>query len=315
MAVPTDVVWGRDPHTEAKHQILRCYLDAYFPIMAGRWASTGISFVDAFAGPGEYSDGSAGSPILALRATRRAAVQESHTQIHLIFVEKEPDRYEHLIELLNGETVPSYCHVTTKKGRCEKVLIPALDQMGLWGGPMFVNFDGWGVDTPLDMVRRVGQGKAPEVLVTFHSQWFERFAGEEDVSAGDRVFGDRRWRAVKGCRTPADKKRFLVAQYRERLVDCNFQFQLTFELVDEGGHPLLLVFGTNNQLGIEKMKDAMWRVDREFGSRFRDPRDPNQLEFDLSDADPNLVLLRQQLLERIAARNDHPCRAPKIHPP
>jgi len=61
----------------------------------------------------------------------------------------------------------------------------------------------------------------------------------------------------------------------------------------------LLVFGTNNELGIEKMKDAMWRVDREFGSRFRDPRDPNQLEFDLSDADPNLVLLRQQLLERI----------------
>lgn len=48
---------------------------------------------------------------------------------------------------------------------------------------------------------------------------------------------------------------------------------------------------------MKKMKDAMWRVDSVSGSKFRDPRDPNQLAFDLSDGDPNLTLLLQQIRE------------------
>ena len=34
MAVPTGVLWPRDPHTAAKHALLRCYTSAWFPIMA-----------------------------------------------------------------------------------------------------------------------------------------------------------------------------------------------------------------------------------------------------------------------------------------
>ena len=41
----------------------------------------------------------------------------------------------------------------------------------------------------------------------------------------------------------------------------------------------------------------MWRVVSVSGSKFRDPRDPNQLAFDLSDGDPNLTLLLQQIRE------------------
>ena len=74
MAVPKEVVWDRDPHTEAKHDLLKVYLDAWFPIMASRWSSTGICYVDAFAGPGEYRDGSVGSPIIALDAACRSEV-------------------------------------------------------------------------------------------------------------------------------------------------------------------------------------------------------------------------------------------------
>jgi hypothetical protein len=47
---------------------------------------------------------------------------------------------------------------------------------------------------------------------------------------------------------------------------------------------------------MEKMKDAMWRVDPLTGSRFRDPRDPNQMQLELSEGDPNLSLLSQQIL-------------------
>lgn len=52
MAPPRATHWALEPHTQAKHLILRRYLEAWLPIMAthnGR-----IVFVDGFAGPGRY---------------------------------------------------------------------------------------------------------------------------------------------------------------------------------------------------------------------------------------------------------------------
>ncbi|WP_260326384.1 hypothetical protein [Streptomyces sp. TLI_185] len=42
---------------------------------------------------------------------------------------------------------------------------------------------------------------------------------------------------------------------------------------DEGNRKLYLIFGTQHELGLEKMKDAMWKVDPSYGVRYRDPRD------------------------------------------
>jgi len=55
MAVPTGTLWPRDPHTAAKHQMLFTYLQAWFPIIGSRFP--GLTYVDAFAGPGEYAGG------------------------------------------------------------------------------------------------------------------------------------------------------------------------------------------------------------------------------------------------------------------
>ena len=91
----------------------------------------------------------------------------------------------------------------------------------------------------------------------------------------------------------------MVDEYRKRLAECGFSHQLTFELVDEKSHPLFLVFGTGSDHGVEKMKDAMWHVDPGSGSHFRDPRDPNQIAFDLSDSAPDLRVLRNQILDSL----------------
>ena len=59
MAAPKTTRWPLEPHTKAKHLILRLYLDAWLPIMAtynGR-----IVFLDGFAGPGRYTGGEDGS--------------------------------------------------------------------------------------------------------------------------------------------------------------------------------------------------------------------------------------------------------------
>jgi len=57
-------VWDLEPHTEAKHEILKRYLQAWFPIMS-KWNGR-ILYIDGFAGPGEYSNGDPGSPLIAI---------------------------------------------------------------------------------------------------------------------------------------------------------------------------------------------------------------------------------------------------------
>ncbi len=49
------IIWEMDPHTEAKHEILKKYLQAWLPII-GRYNGR-VVYLDGFAGPGEYMGG------------------------------------------------------------------------------------------------------------------------------------------------------------------------------------------------------------------------------------------------------------------
>ncbi len=301
MPAPTSLLWDRDPHTKAKHDMLARYLDAWFPIIATRWSDTGVTYAEGFAGPGEYANGGLGSPLLALQAATRPEVSKHPTDIRLIFVEKSRDRLGHLKALVArrglGRTRIQISYVNSP---CETHLLPALDAAGAWAGPMFVNLDGWGVDTPYRIVERIGASRSAEVLITLKTQWFARFASVADVQAGDLVFGETGWRDV-ALQPGREKKRFLAERYLSRLHDAGFNYTLTFEMVDEGGNGLFLVFGTDSLLGVEKMKDAMWSVDKVRGQRFRDPRDLSQLTFEAIESDPDLALLSQQLFARLQA--------------
>ena len=64
MSAPRTTLWAIEPHTRAKHEILRRYLEAWTPILAS--SHRVILYVDGFAGPGAYAGGEEGSPIIAL---------------------------------------------------------------------------------------------------------------------------------------------------------------------------------------------------------------------------------------------------------
>ena len=141
-----------------------------------------------------------------------------------------------------------------------------------------------GASTPnYEVVQRIASHRSSEVLVTFQDQFFVRFAdGEQE--AGERVFGHSDWRRV-GSLLTAEKKPFLLDTYRKGLHSAGFDHVLTFEMIDEGGHSLHQFFGTNSDVAVRKFKDGLWEVDGVSGQRFRDPRDPNQLAFDILEPD------------------------------
>ena len=303
MAKITDVVWDRPPHTAAQHQMLERYLAAWFPILL-QGGFPGVTFFDGFAGPGEYKRGEEGSPIIALRQILdRPELLRLRKPVRFVFIEAHAGRVEHLRKLITSKfpspdtsarIIPPY------HGRCEELAESVLRDAGAWGQPIFANLDAWSLDVPLGLIRRIGRNRASEVLITFPSEWFRRFARLQETDKGDQWFGSPSWRAVGQIESTEAKKRFLVDEYRRTLSKAGFPMTLAFEMLDEDGHEIFLIFGTANKLGLEKMKDAMWKVDPVHGLRFRDPRDPLQSAFAIDDADlfPLLRSLRERLADR-----------------
>ncbi|MGW5120553.1 three-Cys-motif partner protein TcmP [Streptomyces noursei] len=149
-------------------------------------------------------------------------------------------------------------------------------------------------------MQQLAQYKRTEVMLTFVPNFLTRFAEKNDGhrGAGDAAFGGTEWHGV--FTQPAGRKfAYLRDRYRESIKRAGFTYTLHFEMVDEGGHPLYLLYGTRHELGVEKMKDAMWSVDPAYGIQYRDPKDVQQQPLDLQ-FEPNTDPLLRMLLEFIA---------------
>ena len=300
------VPWECVEHTVAKHGIYRRYLERWFPILlTGKVnAFPSVTYAEGFAGPGVYSGGEVGSPVIAIRALTEK-VPATKGVARFVFIDDDERCTRLLTERLKVEfprrpRSEECMPVSILDGACADMLEGTLDSLGAWGHPIFANLDSWGnAPVPYRLLQRVAANIASEVIVTLQPQHFVRFVtdmGEE----GDEVFGgDPAWRQVADME-PAQKSRHILTCYRNALHAAGFAFLLDFELVPRHGQPLYLVFGTNHRRGVEKMKDSLWEVDRTQGVGFRDPRD-EQAET-LFDVDtPQLAPLARLLHNRLKA--------------
>src|SRR5258708_1878724 len=102
-AGPVEPVWPMEPHTLAKHEILRRYLGAWFPIMSKY--NSRIIFFDGFAGPGIYQNGEIGSPLIALQVLIKHSLFPSFgegTEYIFLFCESDKARFASLVEQLEA---------------------------------------------------------------------------------------------------------------------------------------------------------------------------------------------------------------------
>ena len=101
---PKTTVWELEPHTAAKHEILRRYVQAWAPILSqGNFPH--LVFIDGFAGPGRYSKGEEGSPIIAIKAV----IEQSYrikAKVDFHFIELDKDRAYHLAAEVRALQLP-----------------------------------------------------------------------------------------------------------------------------------------------------------------------------------------------------------------
>ncbi len=305
MPVPADVIWECKPHTVAKHRLLEGYLQAWYPIlMQAPWVSS-VTYAEGFAGSGTYTNGERGSPVIAAEVfLRRRSFLDNGKRLTMVLVEQDERRLASLQEqmanaLSRHGVLPRTLAITYQPGDCARRLLPSLAAAGARHGPIFAFLDSFGgPDIPLGIARTIAHVPSSEVLVTFGTAFLTRFGGlDQHQASGDQVFGGPAWRHVSAL--PAEEKKpFLVSTYRASLHTAGFKYVTSFEMIDDTGSDLHLVFGTSNPTGLAKMKDAMWNIDPVRGVHYRDPRDPSQLTFDFTPS-ADLSPLRRALLAEL----------------
>ncbi len=290
-SLPT--IWHAEPHTFAKHRILKTYLEAWAPILSNylkkiRSRKKYLLFVDGFAGPGIYEDGEDGSPILALNAILEHTFNFP-TPLRFIFIENDRERYRCLhdrIEEMKAVIAGSdkICKVDVIEAECEdriNGLMNKCEESSVSLDPAFFFLDQFGYSqVSMRLIKRLMSNKMCEVFSYFHWDGLNRFLEKEEIrDSVDEVYGGKEWREVFQLDYKA-RSSFMLERYKMALKEkAGAKYVLSFAMKDKTGKLISwLFFSTNNIKGLVKMKEAMWKVGSKGGFYFSDKDDPRQLK-------------------------------------
>ena len=306
---PKQILWEMEPHTAAKHTILRRYLQAWIPIMSRlvcQWAVDGqgrLVILDGFCGPGRYVDGEDGSPIIMLKAFLEHSQRDSiHAELVYVFIDEDERRTKHLQEEIDaleaeqpGGEFPEQLKYEVITGRFEDVFTERVDELEQEGkrlAPAFAFIDPFGYkDASMDLTERLLRFERCEALVYMPLPFVNRFIGKEDQEAVmDRLFGTTEWREAIEMEGE-ERKRFLHDLFLEQLkAEEGDRLVRSFEIPTAKGTGYHLFFTTGHEKGMEVMKDAMWAVDPIEGRRFRDSTDQDQMVIFGDEVDTKALL-------------------------
>jgi three-Cys-motif partner protein len=329
VAPPRSTVWELDPHTRAKHDILRRYLQAWQAILP-RGGFPEIAYFDGFAGPGKYVGGADGSPIIALRIAM--AVPITTTRMRFVFVEKDERRVEALRAAVAALGIlPTHISVQIVPTDFETAFadfVRPYDERRAVLPPTFAFIDPFGYSVPFSIVQKVLSYPSCEVLLNFMYEEINRFISppkERQQQSGD-LFGEQQkpvqpaqgrqalearfdsffgcgdWRMAIASGVPTERNRLLHDLYARQLRrPAAAKYVRSFQMKnDRDATDYFLFFATNNRLGLQKMKEAMWRVDSAGEFTFSDATDPNQTV--MFGATPATIALKKQLIGRFGGK-------------
>lgn len=303
MSIPIETIWAIEPHTLAKHEILKRYLGAWFAILGSSFRR--ILYLDAFCGPGRYSGDEVGSPIIALReALKQSSGRLDGIDVDFVFLDERADRIQHLQnELKSFATIPPNFHLIPQTGQSETEIKELLDNLrarNLQLSPTFAFIDPFGFKgVPFSLVERLLKNPNTEVFVNVMVDSINRFLEHPDDVTRQHIvdlFGTPK--ALEIAQKSPNRITDLRLLYQQRLQTCA-KFVRYFEMRNDSNRPIYyLFFASNHPLGHVKMKEAFWKVDKSSGFCFSDATDPSQPVLFELDETPKLARQIKTVFEK-----------------
>lgn len=307
MTQPT--IWPITPHTAAKHQILREYLKAWFPILGQ--SRNRILFLDGFAGPGVYAGGEKGSSVVALEALLDRGDLSRLSQCEFIFVfnESDPERYQSLVKV-EGELkarrggYPSNVRVELHNRFFGELVDGArtqLEQQHARRAPTFAFVDPFGYkDVDLKKIADLLNYEGCELLIYFDFNSVNRFSTSGQVDAAfQQLFGTDKFASAPLAGDPDRRAAYLTDLFEQQLNTVGrFPYVQRFRMTGEQDRTICYLFYcTRNLKGLKVMKRAMWSVAPTGNYRFTDKLAGHDVLF---EPEPDMSPLREALLGKFA---------------
>lgn len=285
MSDPKSTIYEADPHTRAKHRILKAYLERWLPILdrqaqVVKRSKHRLLYVDGFAGAGEYENSVPGSPLIPIAT----AIEHSHQfacPIEIRLIEKRSDRVSHLRRLINEKKAK--LGASTKlvipdpiEGDCEeevRKLVLACDRDKQPLGPAFFFLDQFGYSSfSMDLINMILRHDICEVFSYLNWNMLHPFMSDPTKHAGiTKAFGGSEWQQVINLSGQEKENRFRHIYLNALQSRGGVKYAYPFAMRDSNHRVIYwLFFCTNNIRGLEEMKRAMWSVDRSGGFEFSD---------------------------------------------
>jgi three-Cys-motif partner protein len=285
------VIWQIEPHTQAKHVILRSYLGAWFPILNkynGR-----IIYIDGFAGPGEYEGGEMGSPLIALDVAINHRMRIGG-EIIFFFIEANEEKHNNLRNRIAALNIPQQFHIEIVHGQFHEELTKVLDELNSAGeviAPTFAFIDPFGFSgLPMGLIHRLLEHPRTEVFINFPLNPVNRFAQHPNDQIAAHIvelFGTEE--VLKVGAMNERRSNNLRNLYQSQLNGAA-RYVRFFSMYNSKNRPVYdLFFASNNSLGHYRMKEAMWRADPDGTFSFSDATNPLQTVMFVNNPAPDLL--------------------------
>ena len=271
--VNPDYWWNYGPLQAKKHELIKKYLQAWYPILASR--SGKIVYFDTHAGRGTYEGGKEGSPIVALRTLleHRSLSRILHLcEVTFVFVEQDPENLESLEqelarlrqdECFDGTRIT----VRTACGECFGILEETLNQLEssrnrIAPSLFFIDPYGFKLDGSI-MSRILGLGHT-EIIVNI--MWHNI---QQALGLGERLSGmqatltnlsnTEAWATRLGPSLSDQQKADVAVDLLTEAYGARYGSALKMK-DDRGGIKYFLLHLTNSLEGRKKMKEILWAV-------------------------------------------------------
>jgi spore photoproduct lyase len=254
--------WEYREHTRVKHILLGKYLAAWIPILGRR--NPKICYFDGFAGKGEYTDSTLGSPLIALKVADKLG--SYFDKLICFFVEKDGDNFKNLEEVLEREkpNIKNWGKIEVVKENDEfanvtEQVFEYLEKQKSTLAPSFFFIDPFGFSgVPFKTIQKALSNPKTEVFFTFMVRDVARFIEHPQLKDTlTELFGTDEWKDL--IQMP-NREKALIELYRKQLHKiAGVKYSWHFRVSESGRLRTLyyLIHATNNFKGHSIMKSIM----------------------------------------------------------
>lgn len=276
--------WNPPKHSGIKERILSEYLTVWFTALSKSYRA--VFYIDGFAGPGIFSNGMVGSPIIALeRAFEAWEKREGKQDFLLVFSEKDEATLKELSRNLGRCYKKLYAgckqQILMRKnlrfwvgGSSFQDLVNEIEEavsFDKWRAPLFAFIDPYGCDIPFSCVLKLLKPQKSELMITFMAQGLLRSRNSIKPETLERIFGERL--SNSELTYPG-----VMEKYKQKIKEETNCFVVSFEIVNSKSSPQYhLLHVTHHKKGVTKIKEIMQKVSNSPFKFSNDPREKWQL--------------------------------------